>query len=295
MKLALDAANIGAMAADTARPIVMRHKEGRQMDADRESVTSRGGGVLSIESVSHHYTTGNRRIDVLQDVSFDVPSGTVACVVGPSGCGKSTLLSLAAGLERAAAGTLRWDGRPIELGPNADLGMAFQQPGLFPWMNVRENVAVGLRTRGHSRVDARRIADEFLATVGLGDFKDAYPSQLSGGMAQRVGIARALALKPRLLLLDEPFAAVDAFTRLKLQQELKGLLKLHRPTVLFVTHDVAEAIALGDVIVVMSQRPASVARILPVTPEARDRASPAYARTLTEALDCLGVPRDPGH
>jgi ABC-type nitrate/sulfonate/bicarbonate transport system ATPase subunit len=178
------------------------------------------------------------------------------------------------------------------MGPTSHLGMAFQQPGLFPWMTVRQNVAIGLRTRGHSRRDAQATADRFLDTVGLADFKDAYPSQLSGGMAQRVGIARALALKPRLLLLDEPFAAVDAFTRLKLQQEFKTLLRLDRPTVLFVTHDVPEAIALGDSIVVMTQRPATVQRIIPVSRGERDRASPAYARKLAETLECLGVTSD---
>ena len=251
-------------------------------------------GELAVDRVFHHYLAAGRRTDVLADVTFTIPAGKVACVVGPSGCGKSTLLGLAAGLMGPASGTLRWDGRPVSAGPNHHLGMAFQQPGLFPWMTVRQNVAIGLRTRGHARADARRIADEFLDTVGLADFKDAYPSHLSGGMAQRVGIARALALKPRLLLLDEPFAAVDAFTRLKLQQEFKALLRLQRPTVLFVTHDVPEAIALGDMIVVMSQRPASVRRIIPIHREERDRASPAYARTLAEALECLGVTSDMG-
>ena len=247
---------------------------------------------LAFDRIRHHYVSGSRRIEVLDDVSFTVPEGTVACVVGPSGCGKSTLLSLAAGLARPAGGTVSWAGAPVRIGPNPHLGMAFQQPGLFPWMTVRNNVAIGLTTRGRSRQDARKIADEFLQTVGLADFRDAYPSQLSGGMAQRVGIARALALRPRLLLLDEPFAAVDAFTRLKLQQEFKLLLKLDRPTVVFVTHDVSEAILLGDVIVVMSQRPASVLRIIPVDREDRNRASPAYARKLAEALECLGVTSD---
>src|SRR3982750_4957433 len=193
-------------------------------------------GELAFEHISHHYLSGGRRTDVLAEVSFAVPAGSVACVVGPSGCGKSTLLSLAAGLQRPASGSVRWQGESVRLGPNHHLGMAFQQPGLFPWMTVRQNVAVGLRTRGHSKGDAHRIADEFLVTVGLADFADAYPAHLSRGMAQRVGIPRALALRPKLLLLDEPFAAVDAFTRLKLQQELKLLLKLHRPTVVFVTH-----------------------------------------------------------
>jgi ABC-type nitrate/sulfonate/bicarbonate transport system ATPase subunit len=249
-------------------------------------------GELVVDHVFHDYLAGGRRTDVLNDVSFRIPAGSVACVVGPSGCGKSTLLGLAAGLLRPSKGTLHWDGAPVKMGPTSHLGMAFQQPGLFPWMTVRQNVAIGLRTRGHSRRDAQATADRFLDTVGLADFKDAYPSQLSGGMAQRVGIARALALKPRLLLLDEPFAAVDAFTRLKLQQEFKTLLRLDRPTVLFVTHDVPEAIALGDSIVVMTQRPATVQRIIPVSRDERDRASPAYARKLAETLECLGVTSD---
>ena len=251
------------------------------------------GGVLAVEGVSHHFTSGARRTDVLRDVSFTIPAGQVACVVGPSGCGKSTLMGLAAGLLKPSSGTLTWDGAPVRLGPNQHLGMAFQQPGLFPWMTVKQNVAIGPRTRGLDRGAAARIADEFLETVGLADFRDAYPSQLSGGMAQRVGIARALALRPRLLLLDEPFASVDAFTRLKLQQEFKTLLKIDRPTVMFVTHDVSEAILLGDVIVVMTQRPASVKCVIPVTREDRNRASPAYARLLADTLAHLGVTSDP--
>jgi len=265
------------------------------VDGSRKAPTSGHGGELVIDRVFHRYTSAGRQTDVLHDVTFRIAAGEVACVVGPSGCGKSTLLGLAAGLLRPSSGTLRWDGAPVAIGRNRHLGMAFQQPGLFPWMSVRQNVAIGLRTRGHNRRDARRIADEFLDTVGLADFKDAYPSHLSGGMAQRVGIARALALRPRLLLLDEPFAAVDAFTRLKLQQEFKALLKLNRPTVLFVTHDVPEAIALGDVIVVMSQRPATVQQIIRVAREDRDRASPAYARKLAETLECLGVTSDLGN
>lgn len=268
--------------------------EQRTRTSPQDRAEPGAGGELRFDRIRHHYKAGGRRTDVLDDVSFTVPSSTVACVVGPSGCGKSTLLSLAAGLLSPGSGTVSWDGAAVRLGPNPHLGMAFQQPGLFPWMTVRNNVAIGLTTRGRSKPEARRIADEFLETVGLSEFSDAYPSQLSGGMAQRVGIARALALRPRLLLLDEPFAAVDAFTRLKLQQEFKSLLKLNRPTVLFVTHDVSEAILLGDVIIVMSQRPASVLRAIPVTREDRNRASPAYASKLAEALECLGVTSDAG-
>lgn len=285
------------LSVDAARDdrVTALEEEGRRMNApEGHRGSTQPHGVLAFEHITHHYLAGNRRTDVLNDVSFNAAAGTVVCVVGPSGCGKSTLLSLAAGLQRPSRGTVRWDGRPVSLGPNSHLGMAFQQPGLFPWMTVRQNVAVGLRTRGHKTRDAQRIADEFLETVGLSEFRDAYPSQLSGGMAQRVGIARALALKPRLLLLDEPFAAVDAFTRLKLQQEFKSLLKLNSPTVLFVTHDVSEAIFLGNMIVVMTQRPANVHRIIPVAPEDRNRASPAYARKLAETLECLGVRSDAG-
>jgi ABC-type nitrate/sulfonate/bicarbonate transport system ATPase subunit len=250
------------------------------------------GGELSIDHVSHEYAAAGRRTPALDDVSFTIPAGRVCCVVGPSGCGKSTLLGLAAGLLAPTKGALSWDGEPVRVGPNKHMGMAFQQPGLFPWLTVRENVAVGLRTRGRDRHEARRIAQEFLTTVGLADFQGAYPSQLSGGMAQRVGIARALALQPRLLLLDEPFAAVDAFTRLKLQQELLALLRRYRPTVMFVTHDVAEAIAVGDMIVVMSPRPASVLRIIPVDAADRNRSSAQFAHKLGETLECLGVRMD---
>jgi NitT/TauT family transport system ATP-binding protein len=256
----------------------------------------RGGdlrGVLAIEDVSFRY--GSRRgrdVSVLDEVTFTVPAGSVACVVGPSGCGKSTLLSLAAGLLAPSGGQLRWDGEPIELGPNREMAMAFQQPGLFPWMTVVRNVTVGLETRGVPKREALALADEILERVGLHGFKHAYPSQLSGGMAQRVGIARALVLKPRLLLLDEPFASVDAFTRLKLQEEFKGLLKLDPPTVLFVTHDVPEAIAVGDMVVTLSDRPATVQNLMPIEPADRQRGSSAYSRKLAEILESLGVTTD---
>ena len=242
--------------------------------------------------MSHFYAAGAGHTDVLREVSFQVEPGRVVCVVGPSGCGKSTLLSFAAGLQEPTGGAVRWNGEPVRLGPSNHVGMAFQQPGLFPWMTVRANVSIGPYTRGKTRREAQRIADECIAAVGLTEFKDAYPSQLSGGMAQRVGIARALALSPRLLLLDEPFAAVDAFTRIKLQQELKALLKLTSPTVLFVTHDVSEAILVGDSIVVMSQRPATVLNVVPIERDDRNRASAAYARKLAQVLEYLGVKAD---
>lgn len=261
------------------------------------------GDGLSFEGISHAYVTAGRTTPVLEDVSFAVGPGEVACVVGPSGCGKSTLLGLAAGLLVPTAGETRWRGAVVRPGANRDLGMVFQQPGLFPWMTVRKNVEIGLTTRGATRAEATRRADEMLEAVGLTAFAQAYPNQLSGGMAQRVGIARALALRPSLLLMDEPFASVDAFTRLKLQAELKALLARSRPTVVFVTHDVSEAILLGDRIVVMSARPARVQTVIPVVPTDRDRAGPGYTRKMTWALRELGVETDlsavggpaPGH
>lgn len=222
-------------------------------------------GELVIDHVSHRYSARSGSVvEVLNDLSLSVAPGSVTCLVGPSGCGKSTLLSIVAGLQAASEGTVLWDGRPITPGPNHEMAMAFQQPALFPWMTVERNVAIGLETRGQSRADARRATEEILSAVGLIDSRSAYPSQLSGGMAQRVGIARAFALKPRLLLLDEPFAAVDALTRLTLQTEFKTLLQLGRPTVLFVTHDVGEAITVGDQVVVMTRRPAAVKQIVPI-------------------------------
>lgn len=266
-----------------------QHAEPYQAEPVGAATTAGRRGELVIDRVSHHYMVGRRRIEVLNGVSFRVSSGSVTCVVGPSGCGKSTLLRLAAGLQAPSAGSLRWDGKPLGLGPNREMAMAFQQPGLFPWMTVQRNVAIGLETRGHGKREAARRTDEILDVVGLSDFKSAYPSQLSGGMAQRVGIARALVLKPRLLLLDEPFAAVDAFTRLTLQQEFKSLLKMDKPTVVFVTHDVPEAITLGDAVVVMTDRPGTTKTIIRIEERARNRASAAYSRKLAEILSNLGV------
>lgn len=250
---------------------------------------------LEFIDISHTYVAANSKTPVLRDVRFSVGPGKVACVVGPSGCGKSTLLSLAAGLMWPTSGTTRWRNQSVKLGTNLDPGMAFQQPGLFPWMTVHQNVSIGLTTRGTSKSEAAERAAEVLDAVGLTGFGNAYPHQLSGGMAQRVGIARALALRPKLLLMDEPFASVDAFTRLKLQAEFKSLLKLDNPVVLFVTHDVSEAILLGDMIVVMSPRPATVQKIIPIEREDRNRAGAGYARKLTEALRCLGVETDLSH
>ncbi|MGM7671580.1 ABC transporter ATP-binding protein [Microbacterium sp. A93] len=249
-------------------------------------------GELRAENVSFAYanpSASSGNTPILRDLTFTAAPGTVISLVGPSGCGKSTFLSLAAGLMAPTEGTLYWEGEPVKLGPTNHLGMAFQQPGLFPWMTVERNITVGLEVRGHKRAEAKKLAHDFLAKVGLADYARAYPRQLSGGMAQRVGIARALALQPRLLLLDEPFASVDAFTRITLQGELRRMLELVQPTVILVTHDVSEAITLGDQVVVLSTRPAGIKTIIDIDEADRDKSSPSYADKLSRILEDLGV------
>lgn len=249
-------------------------------------------GELRAENVSFAYanpSASSGYAPILDSLNFTVQPGNVVTLVGPSGCGKSTFLSLAAGLMAPTDGTLLWDGEPVKLGPTNHLGMAFQQPGLFPWMTVERNVTVGLEVRGRSRAEAKEQAHDFLGKVGLADSARAYPRQLSGGMAQRVGIARALALQPRLLLMDEPFASVDAFTRITLQGELRKMLDLVNPTVVLVTHDVSEAIMLGDQVVVLSTRPAGVKTIIEIDEADRDKSSPSYAEKLSRILGDLGV------
>ncbi len=242
--------------------------------------------TLDFAGITHRYATRQGDVLALTDVSFTVHSGSFACVVGPSGCGKSTLLELVAGLKRSTHGAVHLSGRPMS-GPSTDAAMVFQQPALFPWKTVLGNVTVGLRARGLSRPASQERAHEHLTAVGLADFAGRYPHELSGGMAQRVGIARALALEPSLLLMDEPFAAVDAQTRSRLQSDLLTLMDHYAMTVMFVTHDVAEAVYLGDEVLVMSARPGRLLTQLPMEPASRDRSSPYFAATTAHILDLL--------
>lgn len=224
--------------------------------------------ALQFEHVTVSYGT-SRSTPALQDVSLAVGASEIICLIGPSGCGKSTMLNLAAGLVRPAAGQVRFDGETI-VGPAPDRGMIFQQYALFGWMTVRRNVEYGLRLRHVKKADRRRIADEQLALVGLSHVAEAFPKELSGGMRQRVAIARAYAVEPHLLLMDEPFGALDALTRWNLIEDLINTWEIRRPTICFVTHDIEEAIALGHRIVVMSSNPGRVARIIDVdTPHPR--------------------------
>ncbi|MEQ9575996.1 MAG: ABC transporter ATP-binding protein, partial [Rhodospirillales bacterium] len=212
------------------------------------------GAAISVDNVSILFGTGENTFLAVDRVSTDIAAGEFVCIVGPSGCGKSTLLNAIAGLEHATSGAVRVDGAVVT-GPAAQRGMVFQQPALFPWKSVRENVAYGPRMAGLPNDEARQVADGLLEMVGLAAFGDKRPQTLSGGMQQRVAIARALANTPSILLMDEPFGALDAQTRAMMQENLLQIWHQVGITVVFVTHDIDEAIFLADRILVMSAGP----------------------------------------
>jgi NitT/TauT family transport system ATP-binding protein len=214
---------------------------------------------LELRSVSKTFRTRRGDTYALQEISFEVASGEFVCLLGPSGCGKSTLLNIIAGLDHADGGQVLADGKPITA-PGRDRVMIFQEAALFPWLNVRDNVAFGLKVAGLSRAEQLSIADRYLDRVGLRGFERAYVHEISGGMKQRVALARALALDPQVLLMDEPFAALDAQTRDLLHDELQDIWAQSGKTILFVTHNVREALVLGDRVLLMSARPGRVKR-----------------------------------
>ena len=209
---------------------------------------------LLLENLSKTYFDpyAGSQVTAVRDVSLSVAPGEFVSVVGPSGCGKTTILNMVAGFLPASGGKILVDGQPVR-GPGADRGVVFQSFALFPWKTVLENVAFGPKMRGVDRAGREAIAREFLELAGLSHAADRYPNELSGGMQQRVGVARALANNPDVLLMDEPFASVDAQTRMTLQEELTRIWKERRTTVLFITHDVAEAVFLANRVVVLSK------------------------------------------
>jgi len=211
-------------------------------------------GSLSADNVSLIYGTGDKQVMALDGLSFDVKPNEFTVIVGPSGCGKSSFLYIAAGLTEASAGIISTAGRVID-GPGADRGMVFQAYTLFPWLTVRRNVEYGLRRKRMPEAERRKIVDHYLLEVGLTGFGDHFPKQLSGGMMQRVAIARALANDPDILLMDEPFGALDSQTRHTMQKLLLKVWEHSHKTVAFVTHDIDEAILLGDRVIVMTARP----------------------------------------
>jgi NitT/TauT family transport system ATP-binding protein len=213
-----------------------------------------GSALLDLRSVGRRFRTRRHDTTALENVSLTVQRGEFVCIVGPSGCGKSTLLNIIAGLDHPDVGQALFNGRPITR-PGADRIVVFQEPALYPWLNVRANVDLGLKMAGKSRKQRKELVDRYIELVNLKRFANAYMHELSGGMRQRVQLARALAVEPRMLLMDEPFAALDAQTRDVLQQELQDIWARTGATVLFVTHNVREAAILGDRVLVMTPAP----------------------------------------
>jgi NitT/TauT family transport system ATP-binding protein len=231
---------------------------------------------IVIDRVSKVFTTETRELVALSDISLTIPQGQFTCLLGPSGCGKSTLLNAIAGFSLPTSGTITSDGKVVTE-PGPERGMVFQEYALFPWMTVAQNVAFGLEIKGMAKEQIAQRVDSLLGMLSLGDFRHRFPKDLSGGMRQRVAIARVLALDSPIMLMDEPFGALDALTRRNLQDELLRIWSELKKTIVFVTHSIEEAIYLADRIVVMTYRPGTIKRDLMVDlPRLRDPASPEF-------------------
>lgn len=267
--------------ASAPYPVVDRASQNLSRKAAQENPR------LRLDHVSVRF---NKRAAAVDDVSLSIAAGEFVALLGPSGCGKSTLLNLFAGFRAPSTGQVFLDGA-LHTGPSARCGVVFQKHSLFPWMSVLENVAYGPRRLGFDK--PRDIARELLDMVGLADVADAWPSSLSGGMQQRVGIARALATRPPVLLMDEPFGALDAQTRNLMQEELLAIWERLRPTVVFVTHDIEEAIRLADRVVVMETLPGRIAREISVPfprPRATDIVSePGFVELRREVAEIIRI------
>jgi NitT/TauT family transport system ATP-binding protein len=248
--------------------------------------------MLEFEDITVTFRSKSKRVAAVDHVSLAIAPGEFISLVGPSGCGKSTLLNVASGLVQPTSGQARYKGEDIK-GPHRALGLVPQSDSLFPWRTTVQNITLGLTFRGMRRREAEARAMDLLAQVGLEGFEKSYPSELSGGMRQRVNIARALAIDPDVLLMDEPFGALDAFTRVELQRMLLSLVSELKKTVLFVTHDVAEAIVMSDRIVVMGARPSRIVKIVDIQHDdgprdpLRVQERPDYASTHGDIIDAL--------
>ena len=235
-------------------------------------------GILTVRGVTKRFAVGDGEVDALAPIDLAIPKGEFVCLIGASGCGKSTLLRIIAGFEEPTTGEVSIDCKAIA-SPGSDRGMVFQDYALFPWMTVRQNIGFGPRQRGWPREEIDKTAGEFLRMVGLERFAERYPNQLSGGMKQRVAIARVLANNANILLMDEPFGALDALTREQLQNELLQIWKRTGVTIIFVTHSVEEAVLLADRVLVMSAGPGRIdSDILIDLSRPRDVSSPEFNR-----------------
>jgi NitT/TauT family transport system ATP-binding protein len=242
---------------------------------------------IEIDSVSKMYGLGTQQVTALQDVSLSFGKEEFICLLGPSGCGKTTLLNMLAGFELPTTGILRAFGEPVEH-PGADRTMMFQDYALFPWLTVEQNIKYGLKRKGCEKKEQQRISEHYVKLIDLVGFEQKYPRQLSGGMRQRVALARALAVQPKMLLMDEPFAALDSFTRERMQDELIRVWQAERKAVVFVTHSINEALKLADKIVVMSSRPGRVSGVIEMDDDRpRDLDSPANIASAKRIRDIL--------
>lgn len=230
------------------------------------------GNSITIEHVTKKFELEAENLEVLQDINLEIQAGEFISIVGASGCGKSTLLKMISGLDQATDGTVKVEGKVVEK-PSVDIGVIFQESRLFPWLTVEENIEFGIHEK-MSKVNRKQLIREYISLVELNGFEKAFPRQLSGGMQQRVSITRALINKPDILLLDEPFGALDAFTRMNMQNEILRIWETEKKTMILVTHDIDEAIYLGDRVVVLSNRPGKIKTIIPVDlPRTRSRTS----------------------
>ena len=253
---------------------------------------------LSVQHVSKEFTSRGATIRVLEDVSFSVKRGEFFVIVGPSGCGKSTLLRIIQGLETSNGGVITLAGQPLS-GPSSDRGFVFQQDSLYPWRTVLQNTILGLEIMGKPRAAATERAMSLISLVGLTGFEKHYPRELSGGMRQRVNLARALAIDPKMLLMDEPFAALDALTRETMQQELLRIAAAANKTVLFITHQIEEAVLLADRVLVMSARPGRVVETIPIDlPRPRSlsiKRSPQFQALVDRIWNLVSTTEQPEH
>jgi NitT/TauT family transport system ATP-binding protein len=256
-----------------------------------------GAAKLSVQHIGKIFNRRGHTLQVLDDISFDVRAGEFFVIVGPSGCGKTTFLRIVQGLDRPTSGAILLSGRPLS-GPGPDRAFVFQHDSLFPWRTVLSNVTFGPELRGVPRAAAAQAARDIVSLVGLTGFEGHYPHELSGGMRQRVNLARAFAVDPDILLMDEPFAALDALTRETMQQELVRIVDTTRKTVLFITHQIDEAVLLADRIAVFSARPGRLMRTIDVDlPRPRSlgvKRTPRFQALVEEVWDLIAQSHGPG-